>query len=98
MAITLRLPHTSLLICNIYRAPDAILDLNEIFGLAATDNVIIMGDFNAHHQVLSSPQRANTAGLHLNWALGEFPEILLLNDTTGATHIAAGRLDLTFAS
>ncbi len=57
-----------------------------------------MGDFNAHHPLLSSPTRTNTAGHHLHWALGEFPEASLLSDTSKPTHTAAGRLDLTLTS
>lgn len=97
-AVTLQLTETNLHIFNIYRSQHSVLDINELFGLAASEPTIIAGDFNAHRRVIDSPSRPNEAGALFDWTLKEYPDVTLLNDVTQATHVGGGKLDLVFAS
>ena len=64
-AVTLRLPSLELIIYNIYRPPTDDLELEELFGLAATEMVLAAGDFNSHYPWLGSPCPSNVAGRQL---------------------------------
>lgn len=98
VAITLHLVSFVLWMYNQYRPPTIKLDLNELFGLVATDMVLGAGDLNAHSQQVNSPCPTNAAGHSLYAAYQESGHIHLLNETTSPTHIQQGRLDLTFVS
>lgn len=69
----------------------------ELFAAMSMGCVLLGGDFDAHHQFLSS-QWTNTARTHLHEALAEANGVCLLNDPAFPTNIQNGRLDLTFAS
>ena len=73
------------------------LDLTRLFAHISSRRTLICSDFNAHHELLSSPQRANQAGEHIASALEDFPNVCLLNNGQ-ATHMRGGRLDLPFLS
>ena len=73
------------------------LDLTRLLAHTSSRRTLICGDFNAHHELLSSPQRANQAGEHIASALEDFPNVCLLNNGQ-ATHMGVGRLDLSFMS
>ena len=99
MAITVTLLNMQLNIYNVYRKLNreytGELELTQLFGLASTENTIILGDFNAHHPILSSPSVTNEAGRHIAQSLDDFLDIALLNNGQ-PTHILGGRLDLSF--
>lgn len=97
MAVSLHMPHATLLLYNVYRPPQGSLDMVEVFGLAATETMLVMGDFNAHHPRLGSAT-VNVAGRSLLADFDECGEVRLLNDTQCPTHVHLGRLDLAFAS
>ncbi|XP_068225379.1 uncharacterized protein [Palaemon carinicauda] len=98
LSIQITLLNTTLTIHNIYRPPASVLDANLLFAAAETQDTIISGDFNAHHPFLKSPSLTNSTGDHLHSLLEEFPGVKLLNNDDIPTHIAGGRLDLTFVS
>ncbi|XP_068225524.1 uncharacterized protein [Palaemon carinicauda] len=98
LSIQITLLNTTLTIHNIYRPPASVLDANLLFAAAETQDTIISGDFNAHHPFLKSPSLTNSTGDHLHSLLEEFPGVKLLNNVDIPTHIAGGRLDLTFVS
>ena len=99
LAVTITLQNNTLDIYNIYRklAQGNVgeLDLTQLFAHAASTNTLITGDFNAHHQLLSSPSPANEAGEHIDLLLNDYQNISLINNGQ-PTHIRGGRLDLTF--
>ena len=101
LGITITLQDMNLNIYNLYRKlhrdNTGTLELTQLFALTSTENTVIMGDFNAHHPLLSSPIPTNTAGVHIAQMLEDFPEVALLNNGQ-QTHIRGGRLDLTFLS
>ena len=94
-AVKIHLADTTLTCYNIYRHMNGTLNLGELFTQASSEPTFICGDFNAHHPILSSPSHTNEDGEHLAGILEEYPEMALLNNGQ-ATHIAGGRLDLTF--
>ena len=94
-AIKIYLADTTLTCYNIYKHINGSLDLGELFMQATTEPTLICGDFNAHHPILSSPSSTNEDGEHIAEILEEYPEMAILNNGE-ATHIAGGRLDLTF--
>ncbi|XP_064104982.1 uncharacterized protein LOC135214537 [Macrobrachium nipponense] len=98
LSIQIRLENTSLVIHNIYKGHDKILEGENLFSAASRENTFFAGDFNAHHPCLRSQQHTNAAGRHIHLLLEEFPEVALLNDTNEATHLRGGRLDLSFVS
>ncbi|XP_068222228.1 uncharacterized protein [Palaemon carinicauda] len=98
LSIQITLLNTTLTIHNIYRPPASVLDANLLFAAAETQDTIISGDFNAHHPFLKSPSLTNATGDHLHSLLEDFPGVKLLNNVDIPTHIAGGRLDLTFVS
>ena len=99
IAVTIILQEYQLDIYNIYRkltqGNNGELELAQLFAHASTNNTLITGDFNAHHNILSSPQSPNEAGEHLASILDDFPDVALLNNGE-PTHIRGGRLDLSF--
>ena len=99
MAVTITLQEYQLHIYNIYRklaqGNTGELELPQLFAHASTNNTLITGDFNAHHDILSSPAHTNEAGEHLASVLEDFPDVALLNNGE-PTHIRGGRLDLSF--
>ena len=101
LAVTLTLQNLHLNIYNIYRkitqGNTGELDLTQLFAHTSNENTIIMGDFNAHHTILSSPSPTNEAGEHIAQLLDDFPNVTLLNNGQ-QTHIRGGRLDLSFIS
>ena len=101
LAVTLTLQDTKLDIYNIYRklaqGNTGELDLIELFAHTSNTNTLITGDFNAHHNMLSSPSTSNEAGQHIAQLLEDFPNTALLNNGQ-PTHIRGGRLDLSFIS
>ena len=68
--------------------------VEDLFSLAATEPVLVGGDYNAHHPILASTGPTNEAGFHLSSALRDSHHITLLNDVAQPTHIGNGRLDL----
>ena len=96
--VTLHLPHSIIHLYNLYWPRNAILALEDLFGLAATEPVLVVGDFNAHHPILASTGPTNEAGSHLSSALRDSHHITLLNDVAQSTHIGNGRLDLALIS
>lgn len=97
--VTLHLPNFVMWLYNIYRPPTADLDLRELFGLAATDIILVVGDLKAHHQWVSSPRPDNPAGRSLHAAYLDSGNVSLKNDITSPPmHVRGGRLDLAFAS
>ena len=101
LAVTITLQDTKLDIYNIYRkitqGNTGELDMTQLFAHASSTNTLITGDFNAHHQILSSPTAPNEAGEHIAHLLNDFHNISLVNNGQ-PTHIRGGRLDLTFIS
>ena len=97
-AIRVRLPERQIYLYNIYRPAAAELVIDEVFGLAAAEMVLIAGDFNAHHPWLNSTSPTNDAGHSLHAAYEDSGQARLLNDTGCPTHIQGGRLDLAFSS
>ncbi|MPC42308.1 RNA-directed DNA polymerase from mobile element jockey [Portunus trituberculatus] len=97
-AVTIHLSNRRLTLYNIYRPTTADLQLDELFGLAASEFVLAAGDFNAHQPWLGSPRPSNTAGRALYSSFNDSGEVILLNDTSVPTHLRQGRLDLTFVS
>ena len=66
MAVRLTLDNQTLDICNIYRnIQHGELDLSHLFAHTENTNTLIMGDFNAHHEILSSTRPSNTTGNHI---------------------------------
>ncbi|XP_068225474.1 uncharacterized protein [Palaemon carinicauda] len=98
LSIQITIINTTLTTHNIYRPPASILYANLLFAAAETQDTIISGDFNAHHPFLKSPSLTNSTGDHLHSLLEEVPRVKLLNNVDIPTHIAGGRLDLTFVS
>ena len=101
LAVTLTLLNGELDIYNIYRKihreHTGELDVTQLFAHASARHTLICGDFNAHHGVFSSPAGNNESGEHLASALGDFPDMCLLNNGQ-PTHVRGGRLDLSFIS
>jgi len=104
IGIKLSLHHTDLLLFNLYRKPhpSCELELDELFGLAANEPTIILGDFNAHHPDWNdtstpSAHRIDDTGRHIKLLLDSFPDVSLLN-ARQATHTKGGVLDLVFLS
>ena len=98
MAVRLTLSNQTLDIYNIYRnIHHGELELSQLFSHAENTNTLIMGDFNAHHDILCSPQQSNTAGEHIYQSLNDFSRVSLLNNGQ-STHVRGGRLDLSFIS
>ena len=99
LAVTITLQNNTLDIYNIYRkitqGNTGELELTQLFAHAASTHTLIAGDFNAHHQMLSSPSPANEAGEHIAILLNDYHNISLINNGQ-PTHIRGGRLDLTF--
>ena len=96
--VILRLPSLNLIIYNINRPPTADLELEELFGLAATEMMLVAGDFNPHHPLLGSSYSSNAAGRQLYVYFENSEHVLLLNDVRSPMHIRRGRLDLAFPS
>ena len=101
LAVTITLQDTKLEIYNIYRkltqGNTGELELTQLFAHTSATNTLITGDFNAHHNILSSPAHTNEAGEHIAQILNDFHNVTLLNNGQ-PTHIRGGRLDLTFIS
>jgi len=104
LGIQISLNESNLFLFNIYRTPHPTceLEMDELFGLAAHEPTIILGDFNAHHPnwndpTTSSAYKTNDAGLHIKLLLDSFPDVSLLNSKQ-ATHTKGGVLDLTILS
>ena len=97
-AVTVRLPNRQLYLYNVYRPIAAELDIDDVFGLAATEMVLVAGDFNAYHPWLGSFGPTNAAGHSLHASFEDSGQMVLFNDTSCPTHLQAGRLDLTFCS
>lgn len=97
-AVSVCLSDSVIQVYNIYRPPESDLELDHVFAFASHTNVLVLGDFNAHHTRLCSPQPANEAGRQLFEALDESEGLTLLNDLAQPTHEQLGRLDLSFAS
>ena len=101
LAVKLTLQDTNLDIYNIYRNPNprhtGELDLTQLFAHTSNTNTLITGDFNAHHNILSSISPSNEAGEHIAQVLDDFHNVSILNNGQ-STHIRGGRLDLTFIS
>ena len=99
LAVTITLQDTKLDIYNIYRklaqGNTGELDLTQLFAHTSNTNTIINGDFNAHHNILSSPNPNNEAGEHIAQMLDDFPNTSILNNGQ-STHVKGGRLDLSF--
>ncbi|XP_068225651.1 uncharacterized protein [Palaemon carinicauda] len=98
LSIQITLSNTSLAIHNIYKSPTKVIDANLFFATAETRDTLFAGDFNAHHPFLQSTSPTNITGNHLHSLLEDFPGVKLLNNVDIPTHIAGGRLDLTFVS
>ncbi|MPC45856.1 hypothetical protein E2C01_039562 [Portunus trituberculatus] len=90
-AVTLFLDRTELHVYNVYKPKQAELDLSELLSLAE-EEVLIGGNFNAHHEILYSISPTNNAML-----LEELPGTRLLN-TGEPTHLHGNPLYLTIAS
>ncbi|XP_076045791.1 uncharacterized protein LOC143028033 [Oratosquilla oratoria] len=97
MAVEFLLPDLPLLIYNTYRSPGMPLEVDEVLSLATHNNIIVDGDFNAHHPKLHSSSPTNPTGRQLATTLEEVQDISLLN-TGEPTHVRRGRLDLTVVS
>ena len=101
LAVTITLQDAKLDVYNIYRKITqdhaGELDLIQLFAHASNTNTLITGDFNAHHNILSSPGLNNEAGEHITQVLNDFQNVTILNNGQ-PTHIRGGRLDLTFIS
>ena len=84
LAVTVTLQNINLDIYTVYRklshSNTGELDLTQLFANATNSNVLVMGDFNAHHNILSSPSPTNEAGTHIAQSLDDFPDIALLNN------------------
>ena len=97
LAVKIRLARESLTLYNIYKKPqNRMLEIGEVCALASQELILIGGDFNAHHPILSSP-KTNEAGIHIAEVLESCPEIALLNNGE-PTHTRGGRLDLTLVT
>ncbi|XP_064083918.1 uncharacterized protein LOC135199693 [Macrobrachium nipponense] len=99
LSIHIRLENTSLVIHNIYKGHDKILEGENLFSAASRENTFFAGDFNASSSMPYDPTTykcSRQTTLHL--LLEEFPEVALLNDTNEATHLRGGSLDLSFVS
>lgn len=97
LEVSVALLHTLLHIVNVYLPAVAELELGELFSLGGEALLIVGGDLNAHHPMLSSPAPPNAAGVALVIALEDSDSIHLLN-TPVAMHKRGGVLDLTFVS
>lgn len=97
LGVNITLRDTSLLTVNLYRPAASSLELDEVFTDASERLLLIGGDFNAHHPVLSSTSPRNAAGVAVADALAASPGMQLLNSST-PTHVRGGILDLTFIS
>ena len=96
MAVEITLDNTKLIIYNIYRNwANNNLNLNQLFNFATNQPTLIMGDFNAHHQILNSIRNSNEEGEHIAHLLENTTDITLLNNGQ-PTHLRGGRLDLAF--
>ena len=72
MAVRLTLDNQTLDIYNIYRnIQHGELDLSQLFAHTENTNTLIMGDFNAHHEILCSPRPSNTMGDHIYQSLND---------------------------
>ncbi|XP_068225280.1 uncharacterized protein [Palaemon carinicauda] len=98
LSVQITLLNTTLTIHNIYKSPTRDIDATPLFADAETQSTVFSGDFNGHHPFLKSTSPTNTTGEHLYSLLGDFPGVKLLNNVDMPTHIAGGRLDLTFVS
>ena len=97
LAVEIKLQQETFSIYNIYKRPQSgKLDMGEVCSLASQEQMIIGGDFNAHHPCLFS-NKTNESGTHIATILESYPEIGLLN-TGVSTHNRGGRLDLTMAT
>jgi len=77
-------------------------ECRDLFGLAANEPAIILGDFNAHHldwndPSTSSAHRIDDTGRHIKLLLDSFPDVSLLN-ARQATHTKGGVLNLVILS
>ena len=97
MALRLKLPAMDLVVYNIYRKRDQLLDMGQLLRFATNHPCLIAGDFNAHHPLLHSLSATNAAGIHLARLLEDINTVKLLNDGQ-PTHVRGGRLDLTIVT
>ena len=95
LATKIHLQNQTFTLYNIYKSPRHTLDLTEVFEMGVHENILIAGDFNAHHPILNSITDTNWDGHHINTLLDEIPEMYLANSGE-PTHIRGGRLDLVF--
>ena len=66
MAVRLTLDNQTLDIYNIYRnIQHRELGLSQLFAHTENTNTLIMGDFKAHHKILSSTRPSNATGDHI---------------------------------
>ena len=97
LAVEIELQHNSLKIYNIYKQIRAELDLEELCQTTQHEEIIIAGDFNAHHSILNSQSPTNQAGRNIFQCLENVPHISILN-TGETTHQRGNVLDLTLIS
>ena len=101
LAVTLTLQDTKLDIYNLYRKltqnHTGELELTQLFAHTSNTNTLVTGDFNAHHNILSSLSPTNEAGEHIAQVLDDFHNVSILNNGQ-PTHVRGGRLDLSFIS
>ena len=97
LGVRVQLLTTVLKIVNLCRPAAANLELGEMLTEGASNNLLLGGDFNAHHPALGSNSTTNAAGRAVALALDTHNEVYLLNSSE-PTHIRGGVLDLTFVS
>ena len=98
IAVRLTLRNQTLDIYNIYRNINhGELDLSQLFSYTESTNTLIMGNFNAHHEIPCSPRPPNAAGDHIYQSLSDFNRVSLLNNGQ-STHVRGERLYLSFIS
>lgn len=104
MGIQVFLHPTDIILFNIYRPPlpGCVLELDELFSIAANEPSIIISDFIAHHPFWIDPtssiaRRLDDTENHIQLLLDFFPEVSLLKSRQ-ATHTKGGVIDLALLS
>ena len=98
LGVTIHIDHaTKIDIYNVYCRQRSTLNLQPVMEDNDGRTTLLSGDFNAHHDALEPWNNGpgNQRGRHITQVLREFPEVMLLGPPH-PTHIAGGRLDLTF--
>lgn len=97
VTVQIQLPRLEVAIYDIYSGPGGQLEASEVLSLTTYINVLVSGDFNAHHPILQFVSRPNPSGRYLVAVLEDLSKVVLLINGE-PTHVRGVRVDLTLVS